>query len=151
MTRRTRQRLLAAFAVLVVAGALLWISMGTMGDNLVYYLSPTELLAKGATAVDTPVRLGGQVAPGSVVWKAETQDLLFEVTDGARKVRVSSKGTPPQMFQDAMGVVVEGTYDSSGVFRARNLMVKHSNEYRPPHEGEDPQKVYQSLIKEQTL
>jgi cytochrome c-type biogenesis protein CcmE len=46
-----------------------------------------------------------------------------------------------------MGVVVEGRYARSGVFNSTNLIVKHSNEYRPPKPGETPQAMYKTLIK----
>ena len=59
-------------------------------------------------------------------------------TPGAPSVVVHSRETPPQMFRDNIGVVVEGTYSSSGVFESNRLMVNHSNEYRPPAEGEKP-------------
>jgi cytochrome c-type biogenesis protein CcmE len=45
-------------------------------------------------------------------------------------------------------VVVEGTLARSGVFESTNLMVKHSNEYQPPHAGAKPQETYKSLIKD---
>jgi cytochrome c-type biogenesis protein CcmE len=51
-------------------------------------------------------------------------------------VLVSSTEVPPQMFREGIGVVVEGTYDRSGVFTSHRLMVNHSNEYRPPKPGE---------------
>ena len=50
----------------------------------------------------------------------------------ARSVPVTSNELPPQMFRENIGVVVEGTFDSSQTFTAQRLMVKHSNEYRPP-------------------
>ena len=66
---------------------------------------------EGHRGVSTfPVRLGGQVKPGSVKWDDKTLDLRFEVTDGMAEVAVHSKGAPPQMFRDGMGVVLEGRY-----------------------------------------
>jgi cytochrome c-type biogenesis protein CcmE len=62
-------------------------------------------------------------------------------------VAVHSKGAPPQMFRDGMGVVVEGRYHRDGVFQSTNLMVKHSNEYRAPEHGARPQEMYKSLQK----
>jgi cytochrome c-type biogenesis protein CcmE len=62
-------------------------------------------------------------------------------------VAVRSRGTPPQMFRDGIGVVVEGRYLSDGVFNCTNLMIKHSNEYRPPKPGESPNAMYRTLIK----
>jgi cytochrome c-type biogenesis protein CcmE len=51
------------------------------------------------------------------------------------------------MFRDGMGVVVEGRYHPDGVFQSTNLIVKHSNEYRPPKPGESPQETYKTLMK----
>ena len=93
------------------------------------------------------MRLGGQVKPGSVKWNDQTLDLRFVVTDGTSEIAVESKGAPPQMFRDGMGVVVEGRYLRDGVFNCTNLMVKHSNEYHPPKPGESPQEAYKTLIK----
>src|SRR5689334_21399916 len=142
---RSRRGAIAAVAVIVAAfGYLLY---GGLDKNVVYFLTPKELLAKGARAVDVPVRLGGQVKPGSVKWNDVSRDLSFTVTDGASDILVHSKGAPPQMFRDGMGVVVEGRYHPDGIFNSTNLIVKHSNEYRPPKPGESPQAMYKSLIK----
>lgn len=56
--------------------------------------------------------------------------------------------TPPQMFQEGIGAVVEGALNPDGTFEANRLMVKHGNEYRPPKEGEMPQQIYQQLRQE---
>jgi cytochrome c-type biogenesis protein CcmE len=125
-----------------------WLMFGGLEKNIVFFLTPAELLAKGDAGVDVPVRLGGQVKPGSVQWDAKTLDLRFTVTDGDREVQVRSTGAPPQMFRDGMGVIVEGRYGSGGVFDATNLMVKHSNEYRAPAPGEEAHEKYKTLIEE---
>lgn len=132
--------------ILLTFGYLLY---GGIGENLVYFLTPTELLARGATAFDAPVRLGGEVKPGSVSWNADALDLRFHLTDGEKDVEVYSRGAPPQMFRDGMGVVVEGRYTRGGVFESTNLMVKHSNEYRAPEHGERPHEIYNELPRRQ--
>jgi cytochrome c-type biogenesis protein CcmE len=53
---------------------------------------------------------------------------------------VVSRETPPQMFRERIGVVVEGTFDKSQTFSSSRLMVNHSNEYRPPKPGDGPDK-----------
>lgn len=143
--RKKTALIVAAVIVLSAFAFLIW---GGIDQNVVYFLTPKELLAKGTQAYDVPVRLGGQVAPGSVKWNAEAIDLRFVVTDGLQQVSVHSKGAPPQMFRDGMGVIVEGRYRQDGTFEATSLMVKHSNEYHPPKEGEKPQDMYKTLIKE---
>jgi cytochrome c-type biogenesis protein CcmE len=137
--------LVGAILVLGGFGYLIW---GGLGSNLVYFLTPSELLARGDAAYETPVRLGGQVVPGSIDWNADALDLRFRVTDGTDTLLVQSSGAPPAMFKDTMGVVVEGSYGREGVFRSTNLMVQHSNEYKAPPEGHRPVDTYQTLIRE---
>ena len=134
-------------AVVIVA-VFGWLLFGGLEKNVVFFLTPKELLAKGADGVGVPVRLGGQVKPGSVKWNAQTLDLRFIVTDGAREMAVHSTGAPPQMFRDGMGVVVEGRAGAGGVFEATGLMVKHSNEYRAPKPGEEAHEKYKTLIQQ---
>lgn len=142
--RRLAAKIIAAAVIL---GAFGYLAYGGIGGNLVYFLTPGELLAKGNTAVDVPVRLGGQIVPGSVVWNAQKLDLRFRVTDGKTEVPVHATGAPPQMFRPGIGVVVEGRYAHDGTFEATNLMVRHSNEYHPPAPGHAPEEAYKSLIK----
>ena len=143
-----RRRAALAVAVVIIIAAFGFLLYGNINKNVVFFLTPQELLSKGPSAYDVPVRLGGLVAPGSVKWDADKLELRFVVADsGGQSVNVHSKGAPPQMFRDGMGVVVEGRYHQSGVFESTNLMVKHSNEYRKPEHGGRPAEMYKSLQK----
>ncbi|NTX52638.1 cytochrome c maturation protein CcmE [Myxococcus sp. CA039A] len=149
MTPVARNRLFALGALLVAGAGLGFVAFGNIGENLVYYWSPSEMLAQGEKAYSATIRLGGVVQPGSIQWNAEHTTLHFRVAndanEGTPSVLVRSTETPPQMFRDKIGVVVEGTYDASGVFSSNRLMVNHSNEYRAPKEGEDPNKWRETL------
>ena len=144
--RSRRSRALAVVALAAVIGAFAYLLYGGIGENLVYFLSPKELLARGTAAYDVPVRLGGQVVPGSVRWNADLLELRFRVTDGTEQVSVRSKGAPPQMFRDGIGVVVGGQSCGGGDFESHNLRVKHSKEYRPPKPGEQPHVLYKARV-----
>ncbi len=135
-------------AAVVIVAVFGWLLFGGLEKNVVFFLTPQELLAKGTDGIGVPVRLGGQVKPGSVKWNAQTLDLRFTVTDGAREMQVHSTGAPPQMFRDGMGVVVEGRAGTGGVFEATGLMVKHSNEYRAPKPGEEAHEKYKTLMQQ---
>jgi cytochrome c-type biogenesis protein CcmE len=137
----------AIVAIAVIVGTFGWMLYGGLDKNVVYFLTPKELLAKGTDGVGVPVRLGGLVKPGTVKWDDKSLDLSFTVTDGGSDIKVHSRGAPPQMFRDGMGVVVEGRYHKDGVFNSTNLIVKHSNEYRAPKPGETPQAMYKTLMK----
>ncbi|MGQ0561436.1 MAG: cytochrome c maturation protein CcmE [Gemmatimonadota bacterium] len=134
---------------LIVLGGFAYLMYGGLGDNLVYFLTPTELLAKGDAVYDKPLRLGGMVVPGSVQWDAERLDLRFVLKDGQATTPVHATSAPPQMFRAGQGVIVEGRLSRAGVFEATNLMVKHSNEYKAPAHGEKPEELYKTLIKQQ--
>lgn len=144
--RKGRQATVAIGLVVILAG-FGYLAWGGLGDNLVYFVTPTELAERGDSGVDAPVRLGGMVAPGSVSWNPDALDLRFRLTDGARTYHVKASGAPPQMFREGIGVVVEGRLREDGEFHATNLMVKHSNEYRAPAEGKRPEQLYGDLIR----
>jgi len=131
-TTRVRTRWFAAAALAIAAGAFLFIAVGGIGENLVYYWGPKELRAAGSKATGATIRLGGQVAVGSVKRGDGVSDLQFDVTDGTALVHVVSRGVPPQLFRDRIGVVVEGTMTKDGVFESNRLMVSHDNKYRAP-------------------
>lgn len=143
--RKRRPMAIAAAAIGVAVFG--WLLYGGLDKNVVFFLTPQELLAKGTSGYDVPIRLGGQVKPGSVKWDDKTLKLTFEVTDGKDEIPVQSSGAPPQMFRDGQGVVVEGRFGRDHVFNSTGLMIKHSNEYRPPKPGEKPQEMYKTLIK----
>ncbi len=135
MNPALQRRLFLVGALVVAGGALGAVAFGSMGENLVYYWDPTQLVAAGDDGVGATVRLGGVVKAGTVQWQPEANSLKFIVTDGKVEVPVEATGAPPQMFREGIGVVVEGTLTKSGVFTSDRLMVKHSNEYKAP-EGE---------------
>ena len=144
MTSVTRNRLIAVGALLVAGAALTFVAFGNIGKNLVFYWTPGEMLAQGSKAYGPTIRLGGIVQPGSLKWDAAHTHLSFRVADSdkpaAPSVLVKSMETPPQMFRERIGVVVEGNFDRSQTFTSSRLMVNHSNEYRPPKPGDGPDK-----------
>lgn len=147
-TKRSRRIGLLIGTAVVLAGFAYMIS-GGISSNLVYFLTPGELLARGEAGVDQPVRLGGQVAPNSVHWDAQALDLRFVLQDEVgEQIEVHASKAPPQMFREGIGVIVEGRLTTAGVFESSTLMVKHSNEYRPPEEGHDPQQLLKTLVRE---
>jgi len=132
--------------LLVVLGALGYMVFGGLGRNLVYFLTPSEYLENQARYQNRPVRLGGLVEPGSVHYDKDTLTLRFVLTDGVARVNVVHRGTPPALFKEGQGVVVEGRFQE-GVFQGNNLLVKHSENYQPLRAGYTPEDV-RKLIQE---
>ncbi len=103
-------------------------------SNLVYFNTPTELT--GEQPGDQRLRLGGQVVEGSVT--DTTDGVAFDVTDGRVSVRVLHTGAPQQLFQEGIGVVVEGTWDGDA-FHSDTMLVKHDETYRSEDGEYDPE------------
>lgn len=137
----------AVGALFVAAIAFLVITVSGIGENLVYYWSPSDIVANGDKAIGATIRLGGMVKEGTVVGGTDGSELEFDVTDYDATVHVKSSGVPPQMFREGIGVVVEGTMTDAGHFESSRLMVSHGNEYRAPHEGDnyDPKDLIDSV------
>jgi cytochrome c-type biogenesis protein CcmE len=132
--KRSRLALIAALGVAAIGFAIL--AASGINKNLVYYWSPSDLRHAGDKAYGATIRLGGQVAPGSVRMGPNSSLLDFDVTDKHQSVHVKASGIPPQMFREGIGVVVEGTMTRGGYFQSDRLMVSHNNEYRAPKDGQ---------------
>jgi cytochrome c-type biogenesis protein CcmE len=133
---KAKTRRFAIVALVLAGGAVSFAAFGGLGDNLVYYWGPSDLVKAGDEAQGATIRLGGQVAKGSIQYRPGDTELRFAITDGSATVPVHALGVPPQMFREEIGVIVEGTMGPSGVFQGRRVMVSHGNEYRAPKPGE---------------
>jgi cytochrome c-type biogenesis protein CcmE len=136
-SERNRRRILAVAAIMVAAGVLAFLAFGGIGENLVYYWSPTELQASGDKALGATIRLGGLVEPGSIQHSEDGLTLKFAVTDGEATIPISTSSVPPAMFREGVGVVVEGSVNRAGQFETQRLLVKHDNQYQAPGEDEN--------------
>ena len=128
MTRKQRRLVLigSCLAVLAVAVGLV---LSAMSDSIVFFNSPTDIAEKNV-APGTRLRLGGMVKPGSVK-RGDELRISFEVTDGAKEVRVAYQGIVPDLFREGQGVVVEGRLEPGGTFSADSVLAKHDEKYMP--------------------
>ncbi|MCX6126240.1 MAG: cytochrome c maturation protein CcmE [Proteobacteria bacterium] len=118
----------------VITSAIIVLALTQISSNVVYFFTPDEALAKASTLQDQTIKVGGMVISGSVDWKPQDLDLAFTISDlKGHEIRVAHKGTPPDMFKEGQGVVVEGSISPDGMsMKSRKLMVKHSEEYKKP-------------------
>ena len=123
--------------LVLVVGSLGWVAARAVSGNLVYYVTPTELLSKGDAAPGDRIRLGGLVDRGSVSRLGDDR-IRFVVSDGSTRMTVIATGSVPELFRSGQGVIVEGVYGSDGAFHADTLLVKHAEVYRPPEPGKTP-------------
>jgi cytochrome c-type biogenesis protein CcmE len=117
----------------VIALALAYMIYAGVTQSAVYFVTPGELAA--APVAGKAYRLGGMVLPGSVKWEPRTLDLAFTLSDGKATVAVRHHGTPPDLFGENRGAVVEGRWAPEGYFKATQILAKHSEEYQAPHDA----------------
>jgi cytochrome c-type biogenesis protein CcmE len=126
--------------VAIVVGVIAYVAFSSVGNALVYYVTPTELLARGDSAFGETVRLGGLVKAGSI--SGEAPDLRFVLTDGTTEVIVHAAAAPTRSFREGIGAVVEGELNMHGVFEASQVIVKHDENYVAPSEGALPTRAF---------
>ncbi|WP_313388974.1 cytochrome c maturation protein CcmE, partial [Achromobacter aegrifaciens] len=130
MSPRKRRALaiLGGLGLLAAAAALV---LNALQSNLVFFFSPTQVVAKEAPASGS-FRVGGLVEQGSLRREADGLTLRFVVTDTAHTVPVTYQGLLPDLFREGKGVVVAGKLGPDGVFRATEVLAKHDENYMPP-------------------
>ena len=122
----------AAFILLVLISLVLiiYLSLKTLEDNVVYFLSPTEIQNKEEIKRNEKVRVGGMVKKNSI--KSYTNYISFILTDYKNEINVTYSGTIPNLFSEEKGVVAEGILKDKNYFIANKILAKHDENYMPP-------------------
>jgi cytochrome c-type biogenesis protein CcmE len=118
--------LAAAFVFLLVEG---------LGSSLNYFDTVDQAFSHRATLGTSTFRLEGTVVPGSIHATAGGAD--FDIGEGPHVVHVANTGSPPQLFQANIPVVLVGHFTSttSVDFVSDSILVKHSANYIAQHPG----------------
>lgn len=127
--RSSRRRTYVVLGVLVVAVAAL-LAQGML-SSLNYYKTVDEVFADRASVGTREVRLEGVVQKGSVQRTSTGANFVITGVEDT-KVHVSAVGEPPQLFRPNIPVIVVGSFTTATGyrFRASEIMVKHSAEYK---------------------
>lgn len=125
--RRSSKRLWLVFAVLL--GAFVFLLVEGLGSSLNFFDTVDQAFAHRATLGTRTFNLEGDVVAGSIHPTAVGTD--FTISQGSKKVAVVNTGSPPQLFQVGIAVVVVGHFTSprSLDFVSRQILVKHSENY----------------------
>ncbi len=130
MTKRQRRMFVVAMLILGVGGAVA-LTLNAFRDNLLYFISPSEVVA-GKAPAERSFRLGGMVEEGSVKRDSEGLRVRFVLTDFAKEVPVQYDGILPDLFREGQGIVAKGHLNAQGVFVATEVLAKHDEKYMPP-------------------
>lgn len=129
------------FVVLLIAGVGVAITLGlkAFNENLLYFFSPSQVLA-GEAPVDHSFRLGGLVVEGTVVRDPNSLKITFDLTDTAKTVTVQYEGILPDLFREGQGIVATGKL-MNNVFMADQVLAKHDENYMPPEVADSLKKA----------
>jgi cytochrome c-type biogenesis protein CcmE len=140
---KPRHKRLAAIALgLAALGIATALVLSAFEKNLVFFFTPTQVAANEAPQGRT-FRIGGMVQTGSV--KREGIEVRFVVTDTAKSIPVIYSGALPDLFREGKGVVAQGQLGADGVFRAREVLAKHDENYMPPEAAHAVEKAQKTL------
>ena len=129
---KPRNRRFVALALgLATLGAATALVLNAFNSNLVFFFSPTQVLANEAPR-ERNFRVGGLVQQGSVVREPQGLTIRFMVTDTAKSIPVTYTGLLPGLFQGGKGVVAQGRLGADGVFRAEQVLAQHDENYMAP-------------------
>jgi cytochrome c-type biogenesis protein CcmE len=128
-SRKARRRLLVVAVAAPILGLAVGLTLYAMRDAVIFFYGPSQARAEHVPA-GRLVRVGGLVAPGSVV-KSPDGEVRFSITDNAAAVQTRFKGDLPDLFREGQGVVAQGEFDGAGVFQAKQVLAKHDEKYMP--------------------
>ena len=124
-------KLRALFISLLLVSVILsiFLVLKSLEENVVYFLSPTEI--KNLSEINNKkIRIGGMVKDQSIIIKPDK--INFIVTDFKNEINVSYSGSVPNLFAEGKGVVAEGYLKDRSYFNAVKILAKHDENYMPP-------------------
>lgn len=125
------KRLILIAAGLATLGVAAWLVLSAFQKNLVFFFTPTQILA-GEAPKGRSFRMGGMVEMGSIKRQADGMTVAFVVTDNAQRVNVNYRGMLPDLFKEGKGVVAQGKLGKDNLFLADEVLAKHDENYMPP-------------------
>ena len=127
--KKVKLRILFVFLLLVSAILSVFLILKSLEENVVYFLSPTEIKNLSELQKDK-IRIGGMVKDQSIIINSE--QIIFIITDFKNEINISYSGSVPNLFQEGKGVVAEGFLKDRNFFIADRILAKHDENYMPP-------------------
>ena len=111
--------------VLLGIGLIVYASTTIAARNTIYYYTTSETTGIEISNTER-IKLGGFVVEGSI--SKNDGFTIFTITDGNKDIEIVFDGFVPDLFQENMGVILDGVLEND-TFIADDMLVKHDNEY----------------------
>ena len=130
LSKKVKSRIFFLLLTLATASIVIFIVLKSLRENVVYFLSPTDIYNNANISYEKKIRVGGLVKMNSIS-KNETS-INFIITDLKKEIIVNYKGLLPNLFAEGKGVVAEGKLRDKKYFIADKILAKHDENYMPP-------------------
>ena len=130
LTKKVKRRIVYLLLFIFILSIFIFLTLRTLNDNILYFLTPTEINEKENFKKDNPIRVGGMVKKNSI--RTTSKDIQFIITDQKNEIIVSYSGTVPNLFSEGKGVIAEGKLKDKKFFIADRILAKHDENYMPP-------------------
>ena len=130
LTKKVKSRIIFLMLALLAATLVIIIVLKSLEQNVIYFLSPSEIYKKENISFEEKIRVGGLVKVNSI--NKNGSSLNFTITDLKNEIIVSYVGIVPNLFAEGKGVVAEGKLKDKKFFIADRILAKHDEKYMPP-------------------
>ena len=128
--KKVKLRFLFLSLILIVLILSVYLVLKSIEDNVVYFISPTEIKEIGEIDYNKKYRVGGMVKKNSV--SMDSNQVSFTITDFKNEINVKFAGVIPNLFSEEKGVVAEGFLKDKNFLDASKILAKHDENYMPP-------------------
>ncbi|MDC1476247.1 cytochrome c maturation protein CcmE [Pelagibacteraceae bacterium] len=130
LTKKVKSRIIFLALTLFLSAIIIFIILKSLEQNVIYFLSPSEIYNKENISFNKKIRVGGLVKINSISKNGES--INFIITDLKNEIIVSYIGIVPNLFSEGKGVVAEGKLKDKKYFVADKILAKHDENYMPP-------------------
>ena len=132
--KKVKLRLLFLSFIFLIVSLSVFLILKSLEENVVYFISPTEI--KNLSEIDDKkrIRVGGMVKDQSI--QMSQNEINFVITDFKNEINVIYSGAIPNLFSEGKGVIAEGKLKDKKYFVADAILAKHDENYMPPEVSE---------------
>jgi len=130
LQKKAKKRATLLTILLLVSLIAVFTILKSLNKNILYFKSPTDIKTSQDIDFKKKIRVGGMVKKNSLIISEE--EIKFIITDFKNELKISYRGTVPNLFSEEKGVVAEGNLQDKTFFIADRILAKHDENYMPP-------------------
>ncbi len=130
LPKKVKKRASLLIIFLSISVLSIFLILNALNKNILYFNSPSDIKSNPEINFEKKIRVGGMVKKNTL--RIDDREIRFIITDFKNEIRVSFKGTVPNLFAEGKGVVAEGKLQDKKFFVADRILAKHDENYMPP-------------------